>query len=306
MLDYDYILSEIENGNSYAEYVFECKTKIRDITKKSDNKNIKNFADYVKTIREIEKYKSDQEKRENAMPQINKIMQIAKTGNISAIYQAGKWKMNRDYITTCMESTDRKDSDRRIAQEGVRLLEIAAKHLYPPALYYLGYSYYKGNYPLQQDIKLAKYYLRLSAAYGWQGAKDILDKINNQRPSSVNSQQSSSSGGGCFITSAVCKAFGKPDNCYELTMFRKFRDGWLSKQPNGNVLIAEYYKIAPIIVKNIDNKSNNVQIYNNIWENYLKECPLFIEKNKFEQCKKMYCKMVADLKNTYYLKGSCK
>lgn len=304
--DYDYILSEIENGNSYAEYVLECKTKISDITKKSDNKNIKNFADYVKTIREIEKYKSDQEKRENAMPQINKIMQIAKTGNISAIYQVGKWKMNRDYITTCMESTDRKDSDRRIAQEGVCLLEIAAKHLYPPALYYLGYSYYKGNYPLQQDIKLAKYYLRLSAAYGWQGAKDILNKINNQRPSSVNNQQSSSSSGGCFITSAVCKAFGKPDNCYELTMFRKFRDGWLSKQPSGNVLIAEYYKIAPIIVKNIDNKSNNVQIYNSIWENYLKECLLFIEKNKFEQCKKMYCKMVADLKNAYYLKGSCK
>ncbi|MEI3130320.1 MAG: hypothetical protein V8S89_05780 [Oscillospiraceae bacterium] len=32
----------------------------------------------------------------------------------------------------------------------------------------------------------------------------------------------------CFITTAVCEAEGKPDDCAELTAFRRFRDGWLS------------------------------------------------------------------------------
>ena len=90
-----------------------------------------------------------------------------------------------------------------------------------------------------------------------------------------------------------------------MTSFRNFRDDWLTKQADGDSLIKEYYKIAPIIVENIDGMSNSIRIYKNIWENYLKECLRFIEDKKFEQCKKTYCKMVNDLKNIYYTKGSC-
>ena len=36
--------------------------------------------------------------------------------------------------------------------------------------------------------------------------------------------------GGCYITTAVCEFYGKPDDCHELTQFRKFRDEWLAKQ----------------------------------------------------------------------------
>lgn len=35
----------------------------------------------------------------------------------------------------------------------------------------------------------------------------------------------------CFITTAVCEAEGKPDDCAELTAFRAFRDGYLKAQP---------------------------------------------------------------------------
>ena len=31
-------------------------------------------------------------------------------------------------------------------------------------------------------------------------------------------------GGSCYITTATCEEYGKSDNCYELTMFRSFRD----------------------------------------------------------------------------------
>ena len=70
--------------------------------------------------------------------------------------------------------------------------------------------------------------------------------------SSSSSNSSSRKSGGCFITSAVCDSFGKPDDCYELTTFRNFRDNWLSTQPDGKNLIAQYYEIAPKIVAEID------------------------------------------------------
>ena len=82
----------------------------------------------------------------------------------------------------------------------------------------------------------------------------------------------------CFITTAVCDSFGKPDNCYELTSFRKFRDGWLSRQTDGRALIAEYYEIAPRIVRHINSMGNAKEIYRSIWDNYLQPCLTYIEE----------------------------
>lgn len=39
--------------------------------------------------------------------------------------------------------------------------------------------------------------------------------------------------GGCYITTATCEEYGKPDDCYELTTFRNFRDNWLKNNPMG-------------------------------------------------------------------------
>jgi hypothetical protein len=48
---------------------------------------------------------------------------------------------------------------------------------------------------------------------------------------------------GCFITTAVCDFLSEPDDCYELTLFRSFRDNWLSFQPDGKQLVEQYYDI---------------------------------------------------------------
>lgn len=32
----------------------------------------------------------------------------------------------------------------------------------------------------------------------------------------------------CYITTAVCETFGKPDDCYELRLLRTYRDGYLA------------------------------------------------------------------------------
>lgn len=51
----------------------------------------------------------------------------------------------------------------------------------------------------------------------------------------------------CFLTTACCEAYGKPDDCYELETLRAFRNGWLRFQPGGAAAIATYGVVAPKI-----------------------------------------------------------
>lgn len=105
--------------------------------------------------------------------------------------------------------------------------------------------------------------------------------------------------GFCYITTAVCETLGKPDDCYELMMFREFRDNYLLKQEDGQELIQEYYHMAPMIVDNINAFEERDQIYKEIWHNYLKGCLSAIESGDDAICKTEYSKMVMELKKQY-------
>ena len=108
---------------------------------------------------------------------------------------------------------------------------------------------------------------------------------------------------GCFITTAVCENFGKDDDCYELTAFRNFRDGWLTAQPDGKALIAEYYAIAPAIVDRINRLPDATQIYETLRTKYLAPCLNFIESGDNTACKRLYVEMVTSLKKKF--SGGC-
>ena len=49
----------------------------------------------------------------------------------------------------------------------------------------------------------------------------------------------------CYITTAVCKTHNKPDDCYELTTLRGYRDTYLMKTETGREIVEEYYNVAP-------------------------------------------------------------
>jgi len=55
----------------------------------------------------------------------------------------------------------------------------------------------------------------------------------------------------CFLTTACVAYAGLPDNCVELQTLRAFRDSYVRQLPNGGALIAEYYRVAPRIVRHI-------------------------------------------------------
>lgn len=98
--------------------------------------------------------------------------------------------------------------------------------------------------------------------------------------------------GGCYITTAVCEEYGKPDDCYELTAFREFRDNWLIQQPDGRELVERYYATAPSIVEAINRQDNRAEIYHYLNEAYLKKCLKSIEDKEPENCRERYIQMM--------------
>lgn len=102
----------------------------------------------------------------------------------------------------------------------------------------------------------------------------------------------SGGGGCCYITTATCEEYGKPDDCYELTAFRGFRDNWLQYQPDGKELIARYYDTAPAVVESINKQPNHTEIYHHLNDTYLSRCLSYIENGENEKCKQTYVDMM--------------
>lgn len=104
-----------------------------------------------------------------------------------------------------------------------------------------------------------------------------------------NSKSSGSTG--CFITTVVCEYFGKSDDCIELNTLRNYRDTWLKNQPDGPMLIAEYYNNAPIIVSKMKTSEQFEEYCRYLWNDYIQPCLRFIEKGELEHCKNRYIEM---------------
>lgn len=150
------------------------------------------------------------------------------------------------------------------------------------------------------DVAQVKQLLQLAARSEIYSTRDAANQMLQQMRAAENeARNNQQNNGGCFVTTAVCDSFGKPDDCAELTAFRNFRDGWLVAQPDGKSLIAEYYSVAPKIVEKINRLADAAQIYENIWQKYLAPCLNFIKRGENLACKNKYVEMVRELKSRY-------
>lgn len=104
----------------------------------------------------------------------------------------------------------------------------------------------------------------------------------------------------CYITTAVCEYRHKPDDCYELSLLRSFRDDYLLQSAQGEEMVREYYDVAPSIVKHIGRRGDADRIYDGIWQQYLSPCIRLIESGKNEECVDLYRHMVYELKDLYF------
>lgn len=104
----------------------------------------------------------------------------------------------------------------------------------------------------------------------------------------------------CFITTAACAHLGKADDGPELTAFRHFRDTWLAKQPQGQALIEEYYRIAPTLVIAMDHTGDPAKTYQALWRQYLQPCYEALRRGDNAACFATYTAMVQSLKARYF------
>lgn len=103
----------------------------------------------------------------------------------------------------------------------------------------------------------------------------------------------------CYITTAVCVSQGKPDDCLELTVLRRYRDRYLMQTEEGRTLVEEYYNIAPVLVHAIDMQKDPAGIYDEIYRDYLCPCIDLAAEGENEACKRLYTDMVENLKSRY-------
>jgi len=96
----------------------------------------------------------------------------------------------------------------------------------------------------------------------------------------------------CFITTAVCRALGKPDDCYELAMLRKFRDSYVRDLPQGNELIEEYYVKAQQLLRAIESKPDRGVILQALYDGHLKHVIEAVEHGDNRQAVGQYTEML--------------
>lgn len=105
--------------------------------------------------------------------------------------------------------------------------------------------------------------------------------------------------GFCFVTTAVCEAEGKPDDCAELQAFRAFRDNWLAQTEQGRALIGEYYELAPAVVAAMRYGDDETARCAQLRRDWLEPCYEALRHGDNETCARLYTDMMQALRARY-------
>lgn len=134
----------------------------------------------------------------------------------------------------------------------------------------------------------------------YQKSKERSDHETYHQAADYKSQiTSGSTSSSCFITTATCQFQGKPDDCEELTAFRRYRDETLIKTETGQALVKEYYRIAPKIVERIDEDDDCGKIYQYLYDNFIRPGYQLLLDGRGEEAACLYEKGVRLLAQKY-------
>lgn len=95
----------------------------------------------------------------------------------------------------------------------------------------------------------------------------------------------------CFLTTAVTRARGEPDDGPTLTALRRFRDGPLAGHPD----VDEYRRIAPAIVHFVEARPDAAQIWRVVDEDYLRPILADVHAGRNADAHAGYRTLVRDL-----------
>jgi hypothetical protein len=102
----------------------------------------------------------------------------------------------------------------------------------------------------------------------------------------------------CYITTAVCAALGKGDDCRELRVLRAYRDGYLRARPDGKQLIDRYYANAPALMSFLLLREDAADLFATLYERYIEPCVRLIEEGRNEPALELYRRMLVFVEST--------
>ncbi|MCR4734504.1 MAG: hypothetical protein K5829_05825 [Treponema sp.] len=149
-----------------------------------------------------------------------------------------------------------------------------------------GRSMEKPAYYWSNIFGTRKYFCSQKCAYEWADAEGI-DHSNVSQVSD------------CFITTATCKSRNLPDDCHELTVLRMFRDTYMKTDEKMSKEVEEYYLKAPLICKKIDELENSSELYEEIYQKYIKPAVAAVEAGENDKAHDIYSTMFLKLNEEY-------
>lgn len=104
-------------------------------------------------------------------------------------------------------------------------------------------------------------------------------------------KKSSSSSGGCFISTVVYQTINADDNCEELMKLRQFRDEVMLVDSEYSKLVEEYYEISPDIAYRLD-KKNDIDLCQYLVDKYIQKSINLIDSHQYEKAIMIYKSMI--------------
>lgn len=130
--------------------------------------------------------------------------------------------------------------------------------------------------------------------YGWKWSCTWYKTLEDPDEVRDCNHYTSRSSTGCFLTTACCEYKGLPDDCHELQSLRQLRDEYISNQPYGKKLIADYYAEAPRIVEAINRSNRRDAILERTYQEILGIVTL-IESGRKDEAVICYMMLLHDL-----------
>jgi hypothetical protein len=118
--------------------------------------------------------------------------------------------------------------------------------------------------------------------------------------SSSDSDSDDKSDSGCYLTTACVDVMGLSDDCFELGVLRRFRDRVLLPTCHGRKAVEEYYRIAPEIVKAVEEQEgdNAQRVWHWVYNDIRRAVSLVLSGN-FEEAFRHYQEMTLRLRKKY-------
>lgn len=101
----------------------------------------------------------------------------------------------------------------------------------------------------------------------------------------------------CILSSASVSYKGLPDNCYELELLRNFRDTFMSKLPNGEQLIEEYYSLSDAIIEKVELDKIENEFYEKVFNELIIPSVKLIEEKQHNNALQYYRNFVLKIYN---------